>query len=659
MGFISKPGHKYKSTPEVNGTTRNGDKKTDTQYGQGIRQTHPFVFSKCNIKDGFWRMVASALDAWNFVYALPRVDSQQSIDETILVVPHALQMGWAESPPFFCAAATETARDVIEQFYKQYHNIPAHPLEKHLLDNETEQRTEIFPQHPTTCIEVYVDDFIVATNNTLANHLQHLARAILHGIHSVFPPPSVTGHTVEDPIAMKKLLQLEGLFQHKKEILGWEFDGKNYTIALPTKKCQRINDLINETIKHKTANKKQLQKVQGKLIHAAMGMPGGKGLLSPIYRAVAKCNTTAPITGELRQCLKDWKIIIKEIAKRPTSVLELVAGDPQLIGYVDASKQAAGGVWISGTTQVAPFIVWRLQWPQDIQKLLTSSTNKGTLSINDLEMAGTLLAWLVLEQITPIPLQHTHVGIFCDNDSTVSWHQKKSTSTSTIAGHLLRALALRLHIQLAAPLQTVHLAGADNKMADVASRSFNDPLFTKSNTTFINTFSQLFPLQSNSWREYQIPNKLASKVISCLRGRPLTMASWTTIIGQERNSGTTGKNTPKLSKSTHTCNHVTTPKKSSSSQLSLLGSGQVTMAKEVLSEFHLSQKLSQPSQRPWNWLENHPLSTRQKKRTKLQWHGSLRDTEEKTLQLHHNLHSQSESRKNVKMLDQDPKTPSK
>jgi hypothetical protein len=34
-------------------------------------------------------------------------------DTVQLVIPDALQMGWSESPPFFCAA-TKTARDVIQ-----------------------------------------------------------------------------------------------------------------------------------------------------------------------------------------------------------------------------------------------------------------------------------------------------------------------------------------------------------------------------------------------------------------------------------------------------------------------------------------------------------------------------------------------------------------
>eukprot|EP00957_Ditylum_brightwellii_P127487 9722120-Ditylum_brightwellii.AAC.1 len=33
--------------------------------------TKPFHFAKLDVKDGFWRLVVSEEDAWNFCYILP------------------------------------------------------------------------------------------------------------------------------------------------------------------------------------------------------------------------------------------------------------------------------------------------------------------------------------------------------------------------------------------------------------------------------------------------------------------------------------------------------------------------------------------------------------------------------------------------------------
>eukprot|EP00957_Ditylum_brightwellii_P125346 9553561-Ditylum_brightwellii.AAC.1 len=55
----------------------------------------PFKFCKLGIKDGFWRLVVSAKDAWNFCYVLPNKDGTipDNIENIKIVVPHCLQMG--------------------------------------------------------------------------------------------------------------------------------------------------------------------------------------------------------------------------------------------------------------------------------------------------------------------------------------------------------------------------------------------------------------------------------------------------------------------------------------------------------------------------------------------------------------------------------------
>ena len=63
--------------PSVNlGTKAQAPQKSMAQLGTVIKRiihamadnhnkSFPFVFSKCDIKDGFWRMVVSLMDAWN------------------------------------------------------------------------------------------------------------------------------------------------------------------------------------------------------------------------------------------------------------------------------------------------------------------------------------------------------------------------------------------------------------------------------------------------------------------------------------------------------------------------------------------------------------------------------------------------------------------
>ena len=132
------------------------------------------------------------------------------------------------------------------------------------------------------------------------------------------------------------------------------------------------------------------------------------------------------------------------MAGEPTSVRLLVMCPPTYISYTDTCKLGAGGVWCSGTTWPKPFR-WQVEWPKDIQDSLVIVENPNrSVTINDLELAGALLGFLVLENYG-VPLQYFHLATLCDNMTTVVWAYKLRNSKSRIAGYLLRLLGLRMH----------------------------------------------------------------------------------------------------------------------------------------------------------------------------------------------------------------------
>jgi hypothetical protein len=202
----------------------------------GQQNDKKFLFSKLDIKDGFWRMVDDAANAWNFCYIIPSEDPNATLDDTKIIVPNALQMGWCESPPFFCVAS-ETARDIIASLL--HTDLPPHAFEGKMLPPNFGNLPLADLSLVITLIEVFVDDFIACTNSMARETILKITRAMLHGIHSIFPPRDVTGHKGGDPISEKKLEKLEGLWQHTKEILGWIIDGANYTIQLPRPKSKK------------------------------------------------------------------------------------------------------------------------------------------------------------------------------------------------------------------------------------------------------------------------------------------------------------------------------------------------------------------------------------------------------------------------------------
>ena len=88
------------------------------------------LLSKVDLSDGFWRMTVRARDHYNFCYILPQPPS-----EPTRVVILSVQMGWQESPAYFCTA-TETGRDLINWMIEEDFQLPPHPFEQFVLPNQ-------------------------------------------------------------------------------------------------------------------------------------------------------------------------------------------------------------------------------------------------------------------------------------------------------------------------------------------------------------------------------------------------------------------------------------------------------------------------------------------------------------------------------------------
>ncbi len=235
--------------PSVNSTTiKTAPKGSVDQLGHvlhriihafasaNIHNTRPIYMAKWDIKDGFWRLGCEDDQEWNFAYVLPSsVGPNPS-----LVIPTSLQMGWIESPAYFCAAS-ETARDVASQHAElPLATMPRHKFLSHKLPFTT--RATSFKY----MLEDYVDDFVDLAIPESQQQLDHIANATLHGIHDVFPANT---NSDEDPISLKKLLKGEGAWDTTKEILGLTFDGVHKTVWLSTEKRDALLSTLTSWVR--------------------------------------------------------------------------------------------------------------------------------------------------------------------------------------------------------------------------------------------------------------------------------------------------------------------------------------------------------------------------------------------------------------------------
>ena len=260
--------------------------------------------------------------------------------------------------------------------------------------------------------------------------------------------------------------------------------------------------------------------------------------------------------------------MIWHLKTNATSVLQLVPAPPSYISYTDACGLGAGGVWCSGSSDIAPFL-WQMKWPKDIQEELRTWENpKGKLSINILELAGAVIAFLILEHKLPT-LKYKHIVTYCDNISAVAWAYKMRTSKNVTAGRLLRLLGMRVHAAQASTIVPIYVQGEKNIMADIISRAFKEGKFFNAASDLTTFFNANFPLpQQQSWIAYHPPPALCSLVLACLRGKQQPLGSLLKPAQTGKNIGSTGQCLPPSPRPTHSS---TLPKSAVSREISWPG----------------------------------------------------------------------------------------
>ena len=606
------------TVPSVNSTTqKSAPQGAIDQLGHVLpRIIHAFAstdddatifMAKWDIKDGFWRLDCEAGEEWNFSYVLP---SSVESGDIILVVPTSLQMGWIESPPYFCVAS-ETARDVAATYAEC--KIGDRKNHQFLHHTQTSAEYQALPAQPDPdrplryIMEVYMDDFITLAIATAKCELDHLASATMDGIHDVFPPAA---DPTEDPISNKKLEKKDGEWASIKDILGMTFDGNDKTIWLSCKKRDSLLETLRTWIRKGSKKKSipfaEFQSTLSKLQHAFLTIPAGRGLLSPFYKVLAAVPTKVLLhTNEpLRNAVLDCRTFLRETISSPTKCRNLVPAWPDYVGITDASGHGLGGV-IIGENKAVPSVVFRMQWPTDISRDIVSDDNPdGRITNSDLELAGLLMLWLVMEEVCAV--RDAHIALFSDNSPTVHWVERMAAKHSKVAMQLLRALALRLQLAEASPLIPLHIAGVDNAMTDIPSRSFgSEPKWhCKTDTEFLTLFNLSFPLPNQeSWTVYRLSSKIAMRVISILRTQVFTADEWRRLPKKGKLIGTVGSPTHSLWEWTHIYKKLPTHTKFEHCQDSRPGSDPVPSVADAKSKLERSIALSLPLARRFPWPE--------------------------------------------------------
>ncbi len=436
--------------------------------------------------------------------------------------------------------------------------------------------------------------------------LTHVGIAIMAGIHDVFLVDINDGN---DPISEKKLQKGEGQYALFKTLLGFDFDGQQKIMWLEEQKRAKLLTTLHSWIRAGDCERgisfKEFKSVVAKLQHAFTALPGDRGLLSPCNRLLKKqpwvvyFHRNKPLLLAVSNC----RTILRESTKRPTRCQELVAGWPDFDGVVDASSHGVGGVIIGELSECSPTI-FCLKWPPDISEDVISKSNPtGKITNSDLELAGLTILWLVMEHICSL-LTKKPVALFSNNSPTVSWVHCMASCSSLVAEQLIRVLALCFNLQKICPTTMLHIAGDQNQMTDIPSRSFGSESkwHFKTDKDLLTFFNSHFPLPTqNSWSVCQPTSVIATHVISVLRMKPFTLEDWRQLPVAGKSIGTTGKPAQHLWEWTLTYRIPNSPNKSVCSQDLQRESAQVSMVNENKLKIAQSVRRSRPLARRSRW----------------------------------------------------------
>ena len=351
-------------------------------------------------------------------------------------------------------------------------------------------------------------------------------------------------------MAFKKMERGDCLYDTTKDILGFNFDGIMKTIWLEDAKRESLLTTLASWCRRATLHRgtpwQEYLSVTAKIRHAFLSVPSGKGLLSPFNRLLQMQPPPSQVffhrNKALRQAVLECRALLLESSRSPTRCRELVSAWPDYVGVKDASKEGVGGI-IIGERMGCPPTVFRLRWPADIRNDMKTDDNpNGTITNSDLEMAGLLLLFLVMEDVCG-SLRERHVALFSDNSPTVSWVRRMASRRSLVAEQLVRALALRLKNAGASPLTPFHIRGIHNALTDIPSRSWGSVPKWKcdSHDALRNMFNSRFPLPNKaSWTVYQPSTAISTRVISALRHKRLSMDEWRRLPPRGKSIGPIG-----------------------------------------------------------------------------------------------------------------------
>ena len=283
------------------------------------------------------------------------------------------------------------------------------------------------------CITVYLDDFIGVEPPCRAWQSYYALKDILSdlGLEENFPKAHAP-----DQI---------------QEVLGILIDTRNMTMSVTSGRLSEIKLLISDWLQRKSATKRQMQSLLGKLMYISKCVRQSRIFVNRILSVMRKLKQPfykVKLSAEFRKDLLWWDEFLV-IFNGVSIIPDVMWKAPDAIISTDACLTGCGGVSADS--------YFRSPFPDSILHQ--------NLSIHELEM----LAIVVAVKVWRRDLPGQRLLIYCDNEASV-WALNSGRTVGSFTASCLREIWFyACSVQL--EIRGVHLPGVENRKADYLSRS--------------------------------------------------------------------------------------------------------------------------------------------------------------------------------------------
>ena len=168
--------------------------------------------------------------------------------------------------------------------------------------------------------DVFIDDIVTFGIDSPENRPRLLAATPL-AIDTVARPIDPCEPLPRNPFISATNATAEGALEETKTVLGWVLNTRRFTISLPSHKFVAWSSEIKHILSKGSSNLKELERVLGRLSHAASILPMARHFLSRIryansrmYRHEREYKLNKNVLADLQLCLEILAITCQGIS---------------------------------------------------------------------------------------------------------------------------------------------------------------------------------------------------------------------------------------------------------------------------------------------------------------------------------------------------------